>query len=110
MANMPLRNGTHAPLEEVADEMLRESMRGITHADHDILTRWKLADRKRHELHVDSGTPDASVRRGNFWRRYNPDRPDLNSREGMVRSRRASPGSSSDARDDDFFGDAARFE
>ena len=89
MAGMPLRHGTHVVLEEAADALLRESMRGISHSQHDILTRWKYADRRRHELFVDSGVPDSSVRRGCFWRSYNAGRPELNSREGAAPVRRS---------------------
>lgn len=108
MPNMPLRNGTHLLLEEAADELLRESMRGVKHADHDILTRWKLADRRRHEMYVDSGMPDAGLRRGNFWRCYNPASPNLNSREGPMQARRRGPSPES-ARDEDCFGDTSRY-
>lgn len=79
---MPLRRGTHLPLEEAADELLREDLKGVSHAEHDILTRWKEHDRRRREIYVSDGTPDASLRKGNFHRAYNPARPELASREG----------------------------
>jgi hypothetical protein len=87
MAQMPLRHGTHAPLEEAANEMLRVALRGVRHVEHDVLTPWKEADRRRRELYVASGTPDAAVRQGCFYRALNTARPELNSRDGIARSR-----------------------
>jgi hypothetical protein len=85
--SMPMRYGIHAPLEEAADNLLRQSMQGIRHADHDILTKWKLADRKKHEISPSEGFADGAVRRGNYWRAYNPAKPELNSREGSSPAR-----------------------
>lgn len=81
---MPLRRGVHLPLEEMADELLREDVRGLSHAEHDILTPWKLHDRLKREVYVKDGTPDASIRRGNYHRVHNPARPELSSREGAA--------------------------
>lgn len=89
--SMPVRRGTHAPLEEAANQMLRESLKGVTkHSEKsDILTPWKEAERYRREVYVASGIPDASIRRGVFHRSTNPARPELNSRDGICRPRRS---------------------
>lgn len=60
----------------------------------DILTPWKEQDRRNREVYVESGTPDPSVRRGMFHRAYNPERLDLNSREGIARGGRRDVGGS----------------
>lgn len=84
------RRGIHPQLEKAANEMLRQSMAGVTkHSEKsDILTPWKEQDRLRREVYVENGVPDAATRRGNFNRAWNPARPDLNSREGMSRGGR----------------------
>lgn len=84
------RRGVHLQLEKAANEMLRISMQGVTkHSEKsDVLTPWKEQDRYRREVYVESGTPDAATRRGNFNRAYNSERLDLNSREGMARGGR----------------------
>ena len=89
---MPMRRGIHLSLEEAANGLLKESMRGITrHADKsDILTPWKEQERRRREVYVPSGTPDAANRSGIFHRATNPASPHLNSRGGSVRGRRIS--------------------
>jgi hypothetical protein len=80
-----LRRGVHAPLEEAADAIIKESLKGVTkHSEKsDILTPWKQAERYRREVYPRSGVPD-STRKGNFHRVVNPTRPDLNSREGTA--------------------------
>jgi hypothetical protein len=77
-------------LEKAANEMLRQSMAGVTkHSEKsDILTPWKEQDRLRREVYVESGVPDGTTRRGNFHRAWNPERPDLNSRDGISRGGR----------------------
>lgn len=92
MSEMPLRRGAHAPLEEAADRLIKESLRNVTrHADKsDILTPWKEYDRRSHEVMVPSGTPDAAVRSGIFTRVLNPQSSHLNSRMGQVRGKRIS--------------------
>lgn len=84
------RRGIHPQLEKAANEMLRQSMAGVTkHSEKsDILTPWKEQDRLRREVYVESGVPDGATRRGNFNRAWNPERPDLNSREGISRGGR----------------------
>lgn len=86
----PLRRGIHKPLEDEANRILRESLKGVTrHSEKaDILTPWKDLDRHRREVYVPSGTPDPSQRQGIFHRRINTARPDLNSREGISRGGR----------------------
>lgn len=81
-----LRHGVHKELEQAANDMLKASMAGITSqsAKRDILTPWKEKDRRDREILVESGTPDASTRRGMYHRAYNPDSPHLNSREGTA--------------------------
>lgn len=89
--SMPLRRGTHAPLEEAADALLKESLRGVTrHSDKsDLLTPWKEQERRRREVYVPSGTPDSANRAGIFHRVINPTSPHLNSRGSTtVRARR----------------------
>lgn len=83
------RSGIHLPLERVANEMLRQSLAGVTkHSEKaDILTPWKEQDRYRREVYTDTGTPDPSIRRGSFHRAANLERPELNSREGHAASR-----------------------
>lgn len=84
---LPLRTGVHAPLEEEADRILRESLAKVTrHSDKsDILTPWKETARRSREVYMPSGSPDGSLRRGNFNRRWNSDAPHLNSVEGVSR-------------------------
>lgn len=84
MANMPLRNGTCVSLEEQANEILRSALRGVRHAEHDVLTPWKEQDRRRREMYVRSGTPDPAIRLGCFHRALNRGRPELNSRDGIA--------------------------
>lgn len=86
---MPMRRGIHRPLEDEADRLIRESLRGVTkHSEKaDILTPWKEADRHRREVYVASGAPDAAIRKGIFHRASNPARPELNSRDGIARGR-----------------------
>lgn len=86
-----VRYGLHRFLEEEANRLLADSMRGSTSwADKsDILTPSKEARRRRREVLVSSGTPDPSLRRGAFNRSANPLRPDLNSREGVAKPERS---------------------
>lgn len=82
---MALRHGVHKEMEAAADEMLRLSMSGITkHSDKsDVLTPWKEHARRSREVYVKDGTPDATLRRGNFNRAWNSAAPHLNSVEGF---------------------------
>lgn len=87
-----MRYGTHRLLEEEADRLIHQSLKGVTSrkAKSDILTPWKEADRHRREVYTSAGVPDESVRKGMFGRSANRSRPDLNSRDGLARSNRVS--------------------
>jgi len=80
-----MRFGVHKPLEEIADAIIAESLRGVTSqsAKSDILTPWKERDRRSREVYTGVGTPDPSIRQGMFHRRVNPSLPHLNSRDGV---------------------------
>lgn len=84
-----MRYGVHRSLEDEADRLIRESLKGVTkHSDKaDILTAWKQGERYRREVYSSSGTPDPSVRLGMYHRAANTARPELNSREGIARAR-----------------------
>lgn len=85
-------------MEEEANRLLRESLKGVTkHSDKaDILTPWKEAERYSKEVYVPSGTPDPHSRRGVFHRRANTGRPELNSRPGGITRSHLAGGSFSD--------------
>lgn len=91
---MRLRNGTCKELEAQADELIRQSLAGVTsrEAKSDILTPWKQQDRWDHEVYTSSGTADPSVRLGQFSRTWNSKYPHLNSRDGHYPVRRAQDG------------------
>lgn len=78
-----IRNGVHPFLEAAANEILRQSLVGVTKYSEksDILTPWKEQDRRNREVYVESGVPDAATRKGMYHRRYNPAMPHLNSRD-----------------------------
>lgn len=82
--------GVHKTLEEAANEMLRQSLQGVTsqEAKKDILTPWKEKDRASREILVAAGTPDAAFRLGMYHRAYNSAAPHLNSRDGVARGLR----------------------
>ena len=99
---MRLRHGVHAQLEEAANELIKESLKGVTsiQAKSDILTPWKEIDRKKREVMVPSGSPDAALRRGNYHRAYNRTAPHLNAVEGVpTAGRRRIPARTSDNAD-----------
>lgn len=91
---MRLRFGTCRELEAQADELIRESLRGVTSraAKSDILTEWKYQDRLDHEVFTGQGVADPAVRRGQFTRVWNSKYPHLNSRDGYYPVRRAQDG------------------
>jgi hypothetical protein len=93
-----VRRGTHRLLEDEADRLIRESLKGVTkHSEKsDILTPWKQQARYRREVYVASGVPDRSVRQGMFGRALNPSKPELNSRDGIAPPRYGSSTSLSD--------------
>lgn len=88
---MKVRYGTHAPLEQAADEMLRQSLLGEKSRERksDILTPWKEANRRSMEVYTSDGFPDSNFRRGMFKRERNRTKPYLNSCDGVVQGRRA---------------------
>lgn len=83
---LPLRTGVIRPLEDAADELLRQSLANVTshEAKRDILTPWKQYDRQRREVYTAEGVPEAAVRTGMYHRALNRGRPDLNSRDGIA--------------------------
>lgn len=91
---MRLRHGKCAELEAQADEIIRQSLAGVTSrsAKSDILTPWKQQDRWDHEVYSSVGTADPAVRRGMFGRTWNSRYPHLNSRDGFYPVRRAQDG------------------
>ncbi len=80
--------GVHRGLEAEADRLIREDLRGVTkHSEKsDVLTPWKQGERRRREVYVPSGTPDAANRSGMFHRTLNPQQRHLNSRDGIAQS------------------------
>lgn len=91
---MRLRHGVCRELEDQADALIRESLKGVTSrtAKSDILTEWKQQDRWNHEVYSGLGVADPAVRRGIFGRAWNPKHPHLNSRDGHYPVRRAQDG------------------
>jgi hypothetical protein len=94
MGQMRLRYGTCRELEQQADDLIAESLRGVTsrEAKSDILTPWKEQDRHDHEVYPATGFADPAVRRGLFGRAWNSKYPHLNSRDGYYPVRRAQDG------------------
>lgn len=82
--------GVHKTLEGAANELLRESLHGVTSMSEksDILTPWKEQDRRNREVYSHSGAPDASVRSGLYNRAWNSHHEHLNSRDGIARATR----------------------
>lgn len=78
--------GVHKTLEGAANELLRESLHGVTSMSEksDILTPWKEQDRRNREVYSADGAPDAAVRRGLYNRAWNPHHEHLNSRDGIA--------------------------
>lgn len=85
-----VRHGVHKELEAAADELIRESLEGVTsmEAKKDILTPWKEQDRRNREVYSASGVPDAALRKGMYHRAWNSRDTHLNSREGIARGSR----------------------
>ncbi len=81
-----LRYGVNRTLEDAADALLRDSLKGVTkHSEKaDILTPWKEVDRKRREVYPAAGVPDRAARSGMFHRAWNSRQPHLNSRDGLA--------------------------
>lgn len=78
--------GIHPTLEAAANELIFDSIRGITSQKEksDILTPWKEQDRRNREVLTASGSPDSAIRRGMYHRAANKTKPQLNSREGIA--------------------------
>lgn len=91
---MRLHHGVHHELEEAANELIRQSLAGVTarSAKSDILTPWKERDRLSKEVYSSSGVVDAATRRGMFNRAWNPQHSHLNSRDGVAPARRIPTG------------------
>lgn len=88
---MKLIYGVHGPLEQAADEYIRRSLAHQSReAKSDILTAWKEQNRKKIEIYMTGGVPDESLRRGQFTRARNRNKPYLNSCEGAFTGHRAS--------------------
>jgi hypothetical protein len=87
---MRLRHGVCHQLEEEADRLIADSLKGVTSRDakSDILTPWKLEDRLNREVMTSTGVADPAVRRGMFHRRWNSKHSHLNSRDGFYPVRR----------------------
>jgi hypothetical protein len=85
-----VKYGVHAQLEAEADAWIKKSTENVTRRSEksDILTPWKEQDRRSREVYPAAGFPDANTRRGMFHRSHNPTRPDLNSRDGIMRPNR----------------------
>lgn len=103
---MRLRNGICKELEAQADELIRQSLAGVTsrEAKSDILTPWKQQDRWDHEVYPAGGMADPAVRRGQFTRTWNSKYPHLNSRDGFYPVRRAQDGLDTFTGDDGYDG------
>jgi hypothetical protein len=86
MSDGTIRCGVHGPLEAAADEILWNSLRGVTSqsAKSDILTPWKEQDRRNREVLSSGGTVDPAIRRGMYHRVANHAYPHLNSRDGVA--------------------------
>lgn len=82
--------GVHGPLEDEADRLLHESLKGVTSqsAKSDILTPWKQQDRWSREVMANAGVIDPAIRKGMYHRVANKTLPHLNSRDGHTRASR----------------------
>lgn len=81
-----IRYGVHKPFEDAADQLIRDSLHGVTSmsAKSDILTPWKEQDRRGREVYSNSGVPDSATRRGMYNRAWNSQHEHLNSRDGVA--------------------------
>lgn len=86
--------GIHKVLEEAADEMIKQSLQGVTKYSEksDILTPWKQKHRDNKEILTPTGFPEAHNRKGMYHRRANSNRPDLNSVDGIAKNRNRGQG------------------
>lgn len=67
-------SGVDYKLEQQANELLKESRRGITalSAKKDFLTEEQLKQRKDREVYNANGVPDVHIMSGLYKRSYNP--------------------------------------
>lgn len=89
-STMRLRHGVCHQLEEEADRLIAESLRGVSSRTEksDILTAWKLEDRTTREVLTSTGFADPAVRKGMYHRAWNRKHGHLNSRDGHYPVRR----------------------
>lgn len=66
--------GVDYQLEQQANDLLRESRRGVTalSAKKDYFTEEQMANRLQHEVYNANGVPDSHIMSGLFRRSYNP--------------------------------------
>lgn len=86
-----VHSGTNAQLEAYADQLIKDSLEGVTsrEAKSDIITPWKQKHRDLHEILSRSGAAiDPAIIRGTFSKAWNATAPHLNSREGAARAPR----------------------
>jgi len=90
---MIVKTGVDDELEQAADALLWDSLKGVTKFSEkaDILTPWKAKDRKNHEVLTPSGLAQTHHRQGTYGRRDNRGDPSLNSREGLAGLRKRRP-------------------
>lgn len=90
-----LKHGVHKELEAAANELIRESLEGVTSMAEksDILTPWKEQDRLRREVYNSTGVPEAHTLRGMYhraaWSKESGG-SHRNSRDGLARGSRTS--------------------
>lgn len=90
---MRIRRGVDHDLEAAADAILFPVLKAITRpSERDVLTHYMFESRRRREVYVNTGAPDAALRRGQFNRAYNPQAPHLNSRDCGTRQPRLGDG------------------
>jgi hypothetical protein len=98
MSDFP-RHGIHPELEDEANRIIRESLKGVTKRSEksDVLTPWKEQDRRGREVYNTTGVAEPTMRQGMFHRAWNPARPELNSVDGVsTRGRRIPRGNPDD--------------
>jgi hypothetical protein len=87
---MRVRYGVHGPLEEAANEFIRQSLLTVKSREEksDILTPWKEHHRRSVEVYSSMGVPDSAFRQGIFRRARNRTKSYLNSCDGVIQGRR----------------------
>lgn len=82
-----MRFGVHKTLDDEASAIIRAGQKrlDVPPADPSLfLTPAKEALRRRKEIFVSGGVPDAALRVGVYSRAMNPRQPHLNSRDGAA--------------------------